>query len=62
LGPAAERRDADAVGGLGGQREQDRQLGTVLEVVGDDRQRVDVQHLAQLVVAESQALHELHGE
>lgn len=60
--PAAQRRRADAIGRLGGQREQDREFRPVVELVGDDRQRVDGEHLAQLVVGEAKALHERDGE
>lgn len=56
--PAAQQRAADAVGRLGRQREQDRKLGTVVELVRDDRQRVDGEHLAELLVGEPEALHQ----
>ena len=36
-------------------------FGPVLQVVGEDLQRVDGQHLTELVVGEPEALHELGG-
>jgi hypothetical protein len=49
--PAAQQR----VVVLLGQREQDRQLGLVVEVAGDDAQRVLVEDLEQLVVGQAEA-------
>jgi hypothetical protein len=42
---------------VGGQREQQRELGAVRQLVAaDERQRVDVEDRQQLVVAEAEAL------
>jgi len=38
-----------------GEREQDGQLGLVVEVAGDDRERVLVEGAQQLVVAQAEA-------
>jgi len=38
-----------------GEREQDRQLGLVVELAGDDGERVGVEDAQQLVVAEAEA-------
>jgi hypothetical protein len=59
--PAAQRLRADALARLGGQREQDGELGPVAEVVGDDLQRLDGEDLAQLVVGEAEPVDELGG-
>ena len=39
---------------LGDQIEQDRQLGLVIQVAGDDLERVGVQDLEQLLVGEAE--------
>jgi hypothetical protein len=54
--PAAEDRCAGALLGLGEQVEQDRQLRLVLELAGDDRQRVGVEDREQLVLAQAEQL------
>src|SRR5204863_1316454 len=59
--PGAQDAVADPLGRLVRQVEQDPQLGPVVELARDDRDRVDGQHLAQLVVGEREALHELDG-
>src|SRR5690606_23139034 len=38
--PALQRREADALGGLRGQRQQQRELGLVLQRAAEDLQRV----------------------
>jgi hypothetical protein len=52
--PARERRLPHALRGLLGQRQQDRQLRPVLEVAGDQRERIRVEDRAELVVAQPQ--------
>ena len=59
--PAAQGLRSDALGGLRGEREQDRQLGPMVELAGDDLQRVDGEHRAELVVGEAEPVHELGG-
>ena len=54
--PAAQHAVARPLGGLLGQREEDRQLGLVVEVAADDRQRVGVEDAEQLVVGEPEAV------
>ena len=53
--PARERGLADGLRGLLGEREEDRQLGPVVEVAGDEAERVGVEDGAELVVGEAQA-------
>ncbi len=59
--PALEHTLADLLGRLGGEVEQDLQLGPVVQVVGQHRKRLDGEHLAELLVGEAEALHELCG-
>jgi hypothetical protein len=59
--PAPQDRLPDPVGRLLGEREQDRQLRLVVEVAADDRERVDPEHAAELVLAEAEAVHEKRG-
>jgi hypothetical protein len=54
--PAAQDANPRALRGLLGQREEDRQLGLVVQVAADDRQRVGVQDGQQLVVGEPEAV------
>jgi hypothetical protein len=54
--PAPQDRRAGALLRLGEQVEQDRQLGLVLELAGDDRDRVGVEDREQLLVAQSEQL------
>ena len=53
--PAPEALLAQALRGLGGELQQQRDLGPVVELVRDDRQRVLVEDGEQLVVAEAEA-------
>jgi hypothetical protein len=53
--PSDEALLPEALGGLGGQLQQQRDLGPVVEVVGDDGQRVLVEDGEELVVAQAQA-------
>jgi hypothetical protein len=59
--PAAEDAVPGALGGLFGQREEDRELGLVVEVAADDRQRVGVQDDQELVVGEPEAVLQQRG-
>src|SRR4051812_2118210 len=56
--PAAQRARSDLLGGLLGQREEDRQLRLVLELAGDDAQRIEAEHPAELLLGQSEAVHE----
>ena len=52
---------AGALLGLGEQVEQDRQLGPVVELPGEQRQRVGVEHGAELVVGQAEQVHQALG-
>jgi len=54
--PAAQHGGAGALLGLGQEVEQDRQLGLVLELARDDRERVGVECAQQLLVAQAEQL------
>ena len=53
--PAGEAIRAQALGRAGGELQQERDLGPVIQVVGDDGQRVLVEDREQLVVAQAEA-------
>jgi hypothetical protein len=53
--PAREALHPHALRRAGGEHQQQRDLGPVVEVVGDDGQRVLVQDDEQLVVAQAEA-------
>jgi hypothetical protein len=59
--PAAQDAVARALGGLLGEREEDRQLGLVVEIAAEDRERVGVQDREQLVVGEPEAVLQQRG-
>jgi hypothetical protein len=59
--PAAQRRCAEGLLRLGQQGEQDRQLRLVIEVAGDDLERIRVEHGQQLLVGEAQQLLQARG-
>jgi hypothetical protein len=50
--PAAHDVGARALDGLLGQREEDRQLRLVVELAGEDAERIRVEDRQQLVVGE----------
>jgi hypothetical protein len=59
--PPAQYRLAGALLGLGEEIEEDRQLGPVVELAGEQGERVDVERAAQLVLGEVEELHEVGG-
>ena len=59
--PAAQHAVAGALGGLLGEREEDRQLRLVVEVAAEHRERVGVQDGQQLVVGEAEAVLQQRG-
>src|SRR5438270_11724492 len=56
--PAPEHGRSRLLRGLVEEVEQDRQLGPMLELAGEQRERIDVEHAAQLVVAQPEQLHQ----
>jgi hypothetical protein len=59
--PATQDAFARALGGLLGEREEDRKLRLVVEVAADDRERVGVQDGQQLVVGQAEAVLQQRG-
>jgi hypothetical protein len=59
--PALEDAVARPLGGLLGQRQQDRQLGLVVEVAADQLQRVGAEDGQQLVVGQPEAVLQQRG-
>jgi hypothetical protein len=59
--PTPEDGRAGALARLVEQVEQDRQLAAVIELAGEERERVDVQHEAQLVLAQPEQFHQPRG-
>ena len=57
--PAPQHGWAGTLAGLGEQLEEDRQLGAVLELAREQRERVDVERLAELVLGEPEQIHQL---
>jgi hypothetical protein len=54
--PAPQDALPRALGGLLGEREEDRQLGLVVQLAGQDSERIGVQDRQQLVVGEPEAV------
>ena len=59
--PSPQHRRAGALLGLGQEVEEDWQLRPVLELAREQRQRVDVQQRAQLVLGEAEQIEQASG-